>query len=255
MSLTVTLDAASKHFGGIKAVEDVSMEITAGSITGLIGPNGAGKTTVFNLISRVLDPTAGRVLIDGKDVTGTSMVGCAAMGVARTFQTPRGFASLTVSENVEVAYPDRREGLLAALLRPRGHSTRDAAAAVLERVGLADMRDTAYAGMSGGQRRMLEVARQIAGEPKLLLLDEPTAGLDVAYQDRLRDLLLELREEGMTILLVEHNLRFLMQTVDVVHVMTAGQLIASGTPQQISTDERVIAAYLGKGAGHAATGT
>lgn len=255
MSLPVTLDGVSRHFGGIRAVEDVSMDVAAGSITGLIGPNGAGKTTVFNLVSRVLDPTAGRVLIDGNDVTGTPMVACAALGVARTFQTPRGFGSLTVAENVEVAYASRGEGVLGALLLRRRREQRDRAEAVLERVGLAGLRDTAYLALSGGQRRMVEIARQIAREPRLLLLDEPTAGLDVEHQETLRSLLLSLREQGMTVLLVEHNLRFLLRTVEMVHVMTAGRLVTSGTPDRISADERVIAAYLGRGAGHAATGT
>lgn len=255
MSFSVTLDAVSRYFGGVKAVDEVSFEVEPGSITGLIGPNGAGKTTVFNLISRVLEPTAGRVLIDGTDVRGKSMLACAAMGVARTFQTPRGFPSLSVAENVEVAYRDRRESLLGALLLRRGNETRKQAEAALDQVGLAELCDVPYPALSGGQRRMVEIARQVGREPKLLLLDEPTAGLDVDHQEILHSLLGTLRGHGTTIVLVEHNLRFLLRAVDTVHVMNTGRLIASGTPDEIARDEQVVAAYLGKGTGHAAAGT
>lgn len=255
MSLSVTLDDVRRHFGGIAAVDGVSLDVASGSIAGLIGPNGAGKTTVFNLISRVLDPDAGRVAIGDVDVTTRSMLDCAALGVGRTFQTPRGFRSLTVAENVAIAFRSRGEGLFGALLHRRRDDTRERAEALLERVGLAALRDAPYPSLSGGQRRMVEVARQLARRPGLLLLDEPTAGMDVEHQEILRTLLFDLQRDGMTVVLVEHNLRFLLSTAEVVHVMTGGHLIASGTADEISVDERVIAAYLGKGAGRATTGT
>lgn len=246
MSLEVSIQNVSVNFGGVKAVRAVSLDVQPGTITGLIGPNGAGKTTLFNLTTQVLKPTSGRVVIGGVDTTLLSMAECSALGVARTFQTARGFPTLDVRGNVEVMYPDPRDGLFGALFRRRSLRSVTLAEQVLDRVGLLSLGKCAYGQLSGGEQRMLEIARQIASDPKLLLLDEPTAGLDINHQRLLRDLLLSLRDQGMTIFLVEHNLGFLMQTVERVHVMALGELIASGTPEEISADAQVISAYLGR---------
>lgn len=247
MSLPISVQGVSRNFGGIRAVEDVSFDVSPGSIAGLIGPNGAGKTTMFNLITGVLPPSTGTITIGHQDIAREGVAGCARLGVARTFQTPRCFPSLTVSQNVEVMFASPRDGLLGAFFRRGGNRPhRDAAYAVLKRVGLAKLAENSTGLLSGGELRMLEIARQLAREPELLMLDEPTAGLDRAYQDQLSQILEEQVAGGSTVLLVEHNLRFLFENVQHVHVMSGGRLIASGDPASISADESVINAYLGR---------
>lgn len=247
MSLSIHVDEVTKVFGGIRAVKGVSFTVESGSMAGLIGPNGAGKTTMFNLITGVLSPTTGFISVGNHDVSQLGVQEAAALGIARTFQAPRFFESLSVVENVEVMFDDPRETLWGAVFGRRGnHSFRDQAMEVLERVGLTKVANRGVDELSGGELRMLEIGRQLSRSPKLLMLDEPTAGLDRAYQDKLANILAEIKEEGVTLLLVEHNLRFLFETVDFVHVMSSGELIASGEPEAISKDEHVINAYLGR---------
>lgn len=247
MSLPITVDKVTKTFGGITAVRDVSFRVEPGSTAGLIGPNGAGKTTMFNLITGLLPTSSGSVTIGDKDVNGLGVAGAASLGVARTFQTPRAFPKLSVMENIEVMYEDTREHLWGALFgRGSNHAFHDQAMAVLERVGLVRLARASTDELSGGQLRMLEIGRQLARDPKLLMLDEPTAGLDRAHQDQLSDIITAIRKSGVTVLLVEHNLRFLFENVDFVHVMSAGELIASGEPGLVAEDESVINAYLGR---------
>lgn len=247
MSLSITVQNVSRRFGGLKAVDEVSFNVPAGTFAGIIGPNGAGKTSLFNLISGVLEADAGKVLLGEQDIAGLGVGGCSALGVARTFQTPRGFPSLNVRENVEVMFRDAREYLFGALFgRSSAASSRQRVTEVLARVGLGHLVEHSVDKLSGGEQRMLEIGRQIARTPKLLMLDEPTAGLDREHQDRLSELLAELNGEGITILLVEHNLRFLFQTVEQVFVMASGRLIASGKPAAIASNEAVISAYLGR---------
>lgn len=252
MGLSISVENVSRHFGGVRAVDGVSFTVKDGSIAGLIGPNGAGKTTMFNAITGVLAPTEGTIRLGERDVTGLSIADCSALGVARTFQSPRCFTSLTVSQNVEVMFHDRRESLWGALFG-RGSTARhrEQAAETLQRVGLAHLADRSTELLSGGELRMLEIARQLARSPELLMLDEPTAGLDREHQDQLSRILADLNAEGATILLVEHNLRFLFENVQDVLVMASGRLIASGDPADISRDEVVINAYLGRTDGEA----
>jgi branched-chain amino acid transport system ATP-binding protein len=248
VSLSISVTNVSHNFGGVRAVDNVSFDVPPGTIAGLIGPNGAGKTTMFNIITGMLTPTDGTVVIGSHDVTGLGIAACSRLGVARTFQTPRCFPSLTVHQNIEVMYDDPRGRLFGALFR-RGsnRSHEQAALALLRRLGLAHLANCATDLLSGGELRMLEIARQLARGPKILMLDEPTAGLDRGYQEQLSSLLAEIAGQGTTILLVEHNLRFLFDNVDSVHVMSEGQLIASGDPTAIAEDEVVINAYLGRG--------
>jgi ABC-type branched-subunit amino acid transport system ATPase component len=252
----LALDRVIKRFGGVKAVggdDGLSFRMPKGAFLGLIGPNGAGKSTVFNLISGVLKPDSGRVLLDGHDLSATKASDIAALGIGRTFQTPRAFPSLSVLENVTVAPDNAGEHLRAAFSgRWRGdeRNHRDRARAMLARVGLADRLTAPVSSLSGGELRMLEVARQLVREPRLLLLDEPTAGVDPALQKRLSALLVELHREGVTLVVVEHNLHFLLGIADRVVVMTNGERLAEGSPEEIRKDPRVINAYLG--ADHAA---
>lgn len=249
MSVSLRTDHITKRFGGLNAVDDVTLTVEAGSITGLIGPNGAGKSTMFNLVTRVLDPTDGQIFIGDVDSTALSSAQVAGLGVARTFQTPRGFRSLSVLDNVEVMLPAPRDNLLQALLKPAVHDTsrRERAMEALATVGLAERAKEPFGNLSGGEQRLLEIARQLVREPRALLLDEPTAGVHPALQERLRGLLRASNAAGVTVLLVEHNLSFLMAVASYVHVMASGRLLASGKPKEISNDPVLIEAYLGRG--------
>ena len=231
----------------------LSFSTPKGAFLGLIGPNGAGKSTTFNLISGVLKPNSGRVSLDGHDLSATKASDIAALGIGRTFQTPRAFSSLSVLENVTVGPDNAGEHLGAALAgrwRDDERADRERAQAILARVGLADRLSEPVSNLSGGELRMLEVARQLVRDPRLLLLDEPTAGVDPSLQKRLSALLVELHREGVTLVVVEHNLHFLLGIADRVVVLTGGELLAEGTPEEIRKDPRVIKAYLG--ADHAA---
>lgn len=247
MSWGIVVEGVSKHYGGVKAVEHVSCQIPAGTIAGLMGPNGAGKSTLFNVITRVVDPTTGSVRLGAHTVTDMSIGQFSRLPVGRTFQTPRCFLSLSVLDNVAGMIPDPRDSLFGALTRRSQKVARCRAEEVLERVGLADCRAKRAASLSGGERRMLEIGRQLAREPQVLLLDEPTAGLDSVHQMTLRKLLRDLADQGVTILLVEHNVGFLMSTASRIYVMALGALIRQGAPAEVAADPAVIEAYFGKG--------
>lgn len=252
----LVVDKVTKRFGGLKAVggdAGLSFSVPEGTFLGLIGPNGAGKSTTFNLISGVLKPTSGAVILDGKDLSAARPSDIAAYGLGRTFQTPRAFPSLTVLENVMVGADNEGETLLSVLRggwKSRERALRDKAGEVLDRVGLSERVNDVVANLSGGELRMLEVARQLVRDPKILLLDEPTAGVDPSLQAKLSRILVDLHGEGRTLVVVEHNLHFLLQIADSVVVLQNGELLSKGTPGEIKADEKVIAAYLG--ADHAA---
>ena len=252
----LVVDKVTKRFGGLKAVggdAGLSFSVPEGTFLGLIGPNGAGKSTTFNLISGVLKPTSGAVILDGKDLSAARPSDIASYGLGRTFQTPRAFPSLTVLENVMVGADNEGETLLSVLRggwKSRERGLRDKAGEVLDRVGLSERINDVVANLSGGELRMLEVARQLVRDPKILLLDEPTAGVDPSLQAKLSRILVDLHGEGRTLVVVEHNLHFLLQIADSVVVLQNGELLSKGTPGEIKADEKVIAAYLG--ADHAA---
>lgn len=247
------LEAAgiSKRFAGLQAVggsEGLSFDVFAGEFVGLIGPNGAGKSTTFDLLSGVLRSDSGAVTFDGRDVTDADPHIHARYGIGRTFQTPRSFESMTVLQNVVAGATNPGERLGAAFGRKwRGgeRSAADAAKRILTRVGLADRASAPVSDLSGGELRMLEVARQLIRKPTLLLLDEPTAGVHPGLQDRLAALLRDIHREGMTLLVVEHNLHFLLALADHILVLAEGELIAQGTPADIRVDPVVVSAYLG----------
>jgi neutral amino acid transport system ATP-binding protein len=239
-----------RAFDGVRAVDGASLEVEPGSITGLIGPNGAGKSTLFHCVSGFLRPQSGSVLLDGKRIDGRAPHRIARAGLIRTFQTPRALTRMTVLENVMLAAPhhrgERLGGSLAAPARRREREVRVRAAELLELVRL-DGHSAALAGtLSGGQRKLLELVRALMAEPRILLLDEPMAGVSPTLRVELLEHILALRQrDGITLLIVEHDLDFVMRASDRVIVMNDGRVIAHGSPDEVRADERVVDAYLG----------
>ncbi len=251
MSAMLQVQNISKHFGGLKALDDCSLEVQQGSITALIGPNGSGKTTLFNVITGFLKPTSGRVLFEGRDITGLPEHRIANLGIARTFQVSSLFPKLTVWENLLEAYPHQEgESLWNVFTRPgRIHAQEqdqmERAHASLERIGLTQKIKERAANLSAPEARMLEIGRQLMFSPRLLLLDEPSSGVNPAMLDRLSERITELNKQGVTFFIIGHNLSFIMKLSHYMHVLQYGKLIASGQPRQVAKDERVIKAYMG----------
>ena len=228
------------RFGGNLAVDDVTFAAEGGKVTALIGPNGAGKTTIFNVISGLLPPTRGTVSLDGRDLSGVAPHKRARLGLGRTFQRLELFSALTVRDNVLVASEIHRSWSRARI-RPRSEAER-----LLERVGLTDRADERVDQLPTGKARLVELARALATRPKVLLLDEPASGLDDAETDEVGALLRELAGEGITIMLVEHDVHLVMRVSDMIHVLDFGRVIAGGPPEEIRENSQVIEAYLGR---------
>jgi branched-chain amino acid transport system ATP-binding protein len=248
---TLTVEDLAVEFGGVTALAGVSFEVRPGTITSLIGPNGAGKTTAFNAITGYLRPRRGRVTFDGAPLTGRRPCDVAARGVVRTFQKTSVFPALSVRDNVMIGLHLRgRSGLLGILAGRRAVAAEEArlaaeAAAIIDFVGLGHRPDEVASALPYGEQRLVEVAVALAAQPRLLLLDEPAAGMTGGEKERLVGLVRRVREKGVTVLLVEHDMRLVMGISDTVIVLNHGRVIAEGPPAAIQAHPDVIRAYLG----------
>ncbi len=241
MALLATEDVVVR-FGGVRALSETTVNVDPGLVTGLIGPNGAGKTTLFNVITGLLDPDEGRVVLDGRDITGLSPFRRARLGISRTFQKLEAFSSLSARENVLVAAEQRK----AWDRSPFSPST--VADDLLGRVGIADVADYMVWTLPTGTARLVELARALALNPRVLLLDEPSSGLNEEETKAMAALLRLLVADGLAVLLVEHDMSFVMGTCELIYVLEFGQIIATGAPETIQADPAVQAAYLGSAA-------
>ena len=236
MTPLLSVRGVSRAFGGLQALRGVSFDLSEREILGIIGPNGAGKSTLFGVITGYIKPDEGRVRLAGIDITGRRPDQIAHAGLVKTFQTSRPFLSMTFLENVAVGVLARRGTMDAA----RAEAVRR-----LDRVGLAGKRDGPARGASTGQRKRLEIARALATQPRVLLLDEPFGGVDIAGVESLIELLKEIRAQGVTVLVIEHNLDAVQRLVDRLIAMNLGETIAEGAPDAVTGDPRVIRTYLG----------
>jgi branched-chain amino acid transport system ATP-binding protein len=235
------IQEVSVRFGGLAALSDVSLSAAEGAISGLIGPNGAGKTTLFNVVTGMQRPNAGTVHLDGRDLRGVSSYRRARLGLGRTFQRLELFGSLTVAENIGVAASIAQRGVVKA----RAKTIRETREELLDRVGLRSVANDRADTLPTGTGRLVELARALATRPKVLLLDEPAAGQDTDETERFSDVLRDLANNGLAILLVEHDMELVMNVCDTVTVLDYGSIICTGTPAEVRADLNVQAAYLG----------
>ncbi|MFZ3584310.1 ABC transporter ATP-binding protein [Loktanella sp. DJP18] len=243
---------AVKKFGMMRAVDGASFSVAEGSITGLIGPNGAGKTTLFSAIAGETVLTSGKVMFDGADISHFAASDVYACGLGRTFQIPRPFPTMTILENVMLAATDQLgERFWNTWFRPgqvkqQERNIRDRAREIIQFCNLGALEGHVAGAISGGQKKLLELARVLMSDPKLILLDEPAAGVNPALLDLLVEKLVELNESGKTFLIIEHNMDLVMSLCDPVVVLAQGKVLCAGTPQEVADDPAVIDAYLGE---------
>ena len=240
------------NFGGVTALSSVDMSIEKGEIHGLIGPNGAGKSTLFNAVTGVARPTSGHVFFNGKEITGMRPFDVARAGIARTFQNLRLFNGMTVLDNVIVAGLCGKETRFWGSLLGGGQTRREdeeiarKAESILDMLGLLELKDALISGLPYGKRKAVELARALATDPKIILLDEPGAGMNAEESEQVMDILRMIKEQGYTTCLVEHDMKMVMDLSDVITVIDFGKVIADGSPEAVSGNEEVIEAYLGR---------
>ncbi|MDW7671591.1 MAG: ABC transporter ATP-binding protein [Bacillota bacterium] len=242
-----------KYFGGLKAVEKVNMQVEKKDIFGIIGPNGAGKTTFFNVCSGIYKPTSGDILFKGESLISLKPEEIAKKGVARTFQNIQLFRNMSVLENVKIGFHNRtKSGIFDAIMHNKQYQMDEEMVisegiAILKKVGLHEYRDTLAGNLAYGVQRRVEIARALALNPEIILLDEPAAGMNPIETNSLMTFIQELNREGYTIVVIEHDMKFIMSMAHKVLVLNFGQKISEGTPEQVQRDEDVIVAYFGKG--------
>ena len=242
----------TKHYGGLAALSNVSFAVARGEVKGLIGPNGAGKTTLLNIISGLVAETSGAVQFNGADITSLPAHRVASLGIARTYQNIRLFEEMTVEQNLLLGQHTRtKSGMASSLLlfprqRREEQALRDDAAALLQRMDLIDKRDAVAGELAYGDQRRIEIVRALAADPLLLLLDEPSAGMNESETEQLGRFILSVRDQGVTILIIEHDMALISQVCDQVVVLNFGEVISHGAPQQVQSDPLVIEAYLGQ---------
>lgn len=243
----------SKHFGGLKAVEKVNMEIYKGDIFGIIGPNGAGKTTFFNICSGIYEPTSGDILFKGESIKNLKPEEIAKKGMARTFQNIQLFKNMTVFENVKIGFHNRTgTNIFDAILRNKKYKNDEElvnkeSLEIIKKVGLFEYKDVLAGNLAYGIQRRVEIARALALNPDILLLDEPAAGMNPNETKNLMEFIISLNKEGYTIAVIEHDMKFMMSMSDKLLVLNFGQKISEGTPEIVKNDQNVIEAYFGKG--------
>lgn len=247
------IEGARKGFGGLLAVDGCSLSVQEGTIVGLIGPNGAGKSTLFDLISGFVRLDYGSIIFSGKEIGGLPAHKIARLGLIRTFQIPRALMRMTVLENMMLGSQNQAGEMILGPIIRRGkvqaeeRSIKKKAEEILKFFDLLRMKDEYAGSMSGGQKKMLEMARALMADPRLLLLDEPFAGLNPALSERLIERIKTLREKGLTIMIIEHAIPYVLALSDELYVLNKGAILASGRPDQVISDPRVFEAYLGVG--------
>jgi ABC-type branched-subunit amino acid transport system ATPase component len=245
------IKGVTKHFGGVAALNDCSLALTAGRVTGIIGPNGAGKTTLLNIVSGLVKPDSGSVAFDGRDITALPMHQVASIGLVRTFQIVRELGGLTVFENMLLSAPrqsgERVAGALFArrTVKEQEREIAIKARSILDRLGLWHLADQSAAALSGGQKKLLELARVLLLDPKLILLDEPAAGVAPPLLKTIIAIIRELNDEGISFGIVEHDMHLISEVCHDVHVLAEGRALVSGSFTEVTSDKRVIDAYLG----------
>jgi ABC-type branched-subunit amino acid transport system ATPase component len=250
LDVVLEVKGVTKRFGGLLALDNVSLTVRGGTIQGIIGPNGSGKTTLFNVLSGTLDPDAGSVTFKGQDITKLLPYQRSRVGIARTFQQSRLFTSLTVRENILASYLEHRSVSLVSRMWKRSSEQKGYADEVIEFFGLQPFQEAACASLPYGVQKLAEIARAMASKPDLLLLDEPVNGMNAEEVRAICSLLRRLKDElRVTILLIEHNMSLVMSECEVVNVLSSGLNLAEGSPRVITSNEQVIEAYLGKRVG------